>query len=137
MIRADATSGAITMNLPTAVGIAGREYHIFRTDILSSTNLITIDANSTETIDSNLTYILYPGEYVKIESDGANWQVLGRPTPSAFGYYFVFQQYMLFVSGLQAAGIDNSGKHTPGALIFDSGSIDTTSGRRKHRHQEQ
>ena len=47
IIRADATSGAITINLPTAVGIAGKEYHIFRTDIIASTNLITIDASST------------------------------------------------------------------------------------------
>jgi len=89
VIRADATSGAITINLPTAVGIAGYEYHIFRTDVASSTNIITIDANSTETIDSNLTYRLYPGEYVKIESDGANWQVLARPNPSRQGYYFL------------------------------------------------
>jgi len=89
VIRADATSGAITINLPTAVGIAGFEYHIFRTDIASSTNIITIDANSTETIDSNLTYRLYPGEYVKIESDGANWQVLARPTPTVQGYHFL------------------------------------------------
>jgi hypothetical protein len=88
IIRADATSGAITINLPTAVGIAGFEYHIFRTDIIASTNLITIDANSTETIDSNLTYILFPAEYVKLESDGANWQVISRPTVTTHGYFF-------------------------------------------------
>jgi hypothetical protein len=87
IIRADATSGAITVNLPTAVGIAGYEYDIFRTDILASTNIITIDANSTETIDSNLTYRLYPGEWVNLKSDGANWQVLGRTTPTLGGYY--------------------------------------------------
>jgi hypothetical protein len=87
VIRADATSGAITINLPTAVGIPGREYHIFRTDVASSTNIITLDANSTETIDTNLTYKIFPGEWVRIESDGANWQVLARPTPSLYGYY--------------------------------------------------
>ncbi len=87
IIRADATSGAITINLPTALGIVGFEYHIFRTDILSSTNLITIDANSTETIDSNLTYLLYPGEWIHLISDGANWQVIGRPTPNLEYYY--------------------------------------------------
>jgi len=86
IIRADATSGAITINLPTAVGIAGKEYHIFRTDILGSTNIITIDANSTETIDSNLTYLLYPGEWLRLESDGANWQVIAR-APSGWEYY--------------------------------------------------
>lgn len=87
IIRADATSGAITINLPTAVGIAGKEYHIFRTDILASTNIITIDGSGTETIDSNLTYLLYPGEWLRLESDGANWQVIGRPTPDLEYYH--------------------------------------------------
>jgi len=176
IIRADATSGAITINLPTAVGIAGKEYHIFRTDIVTSTNIITIDANSTETIDSNLTYRLYPGEWVKLESDGANWQVIGRPTPSIHGYYMIkntanFTQvagfsmgtatgcltsttspalgtlwaYPLIVSkttkfdtinfsvtsvstaGKSHVGIyADNGNSYPGALIFDSGDIDTT-----------
>jgi hypothetical protein len=175
VIRADATSGAITINLPTAVGIAGREYHIFRTDVASSTNIITIDANSTETIDSSLTYRLYPGEYVKIESDGANWQVLARPQPNLLGYYFLkgssndrrylgahnnittayltsttspaantlwaypfivakttkFDTISFIVStastsGNSRAGIyADNGNNYPGALIFDTGSIDT------------
>jgi hypothetical protein len=56
IIRANATSGNITINLPTAVGQPGREYLIFRTDIVASTNIITIDGATTETIDSNLTY---------------------------------------------------------------------------------
>jgi hypothetical protein len=88
VLRADATSGAITINLPTAVGIAGRTYWIFRTDIASSTNLITVDGSGTETIDGNLTYILFPGEFIQIVSDGANWQVIDRPTPTTRGYFF-------------------------------------------------
>lgn len=176
VIRANATSGAITINLPTAVGIAGREYHIFRTDVASSTNLITIDANSTETIDSNLTYILFPGEWIKIESDGANWQVIGRPTPVPLGYYFLkgssadrsyigglgtvvtsfltsttspaqdtlwafpfivskttkFDVIRFWVTSVSTAGHSragiyrDNGNNFPGALIFDTGSIDTT-----------
>ena len=39
------------------------------------------------TIDSNLIYILWPGEWVKLESDGANWQVIGRPNPSIANYF--------------------------------------------------
>lgn len=89
VIRANATSGNITINLPTAVGIAGREYHIFRTDIIASTNVITIDANSTETIDSNLTHLLYAGEWIKLESDGANWQNMGRSQPVQNNYFFL------------------------------------------------
>ena len=89
IIRANATSGAITINLPTAVGIAGKEYHIFRTDFIQSTNLVTIDANSTETMDDNLTHILYPGEWIRIESDGANWLNIGRSQSSTQNYYMM------------------------------------------------
>lgn len=177
VIRADATSGNITINLPTAVGIAGKEYHIFRTDILASTNVITLDASSTQTIDSNLTYILRPGEYVKIESDGANWQVIARPTPSAIGYYMLRnstndRKYVAGMSVINAAlststtspaantlfamplvvpkttkfdiisfavtttGVANAhagiyrdnGNCYPGALIFDTGDIDCSTG---------
>jgi hypothetical protein len=88
-IRANATSGAITINLPTAVGISGKEYYIFRTDITSSSYPIIVDGATTETIDSNLTYILWTGEWIRIISDGANWQVLDRPTPNPYGYYFL------------------------------------------------
>ncbi len=176
VIRADATSGAITINLPTAVGIAGREIHIFRTDIIASTNIITIDANSTETIDSNLTYRLYPAEWVKLESDGANWQVIARPSPTTDGYYYLKgatpnRRYIAGMSpliqalltsttspaantlwalplvvgkttkfdtisfhitsvstlGSSRAGIyKDNGNMYPGALIFDTGAIDTT-----------
>jgi hypothetical protein len=83
IIRVDASAGAVTINLPTAVGIAGFEYHIFRTDIQASTNIVTIDANSTETIDSSLVHYLYSGEFVRLESDGANWQVITRTQPAA------------------------------------------------------
>jgi hypothetical protein len=88
VLRVDATSGAITINLPSAIDIAGKVYKIYRTDIASSTNLITIDPFSTETIDSNTTYKLFPGEWLHIESDGANWQVIARPTPTTRGYFF-------------------------------------------------
>lgn len=88
IVRADASAGAFTLTLPTAVGNAGLTYTIIRTDIASSTNLLTIDGNGTETIDGALTHILYPAESVVIESDGANWQLLVRRDPSVLGYYF-------------------------------------------------
>lgn len=176
VIRADASAGAITVNLPTAVGIAGREYHIFRTDITQSTNLITIDGNGTETIDSNLTYTLYPAEWIKLESDGANWQVIGRSAVSwrqyipkgstlnrsfVAGYGGTVQnigasttspaantlwamplviertikcdlirfRVTTLSSGAARAGIyRDNGNSYPGALIFDTGSIDTSTG---------
>ena len=70
-IRANASAGAFTLTLPAAVnGPTGKTYTIIRTDVASSTNALTIDANGSELINSNLTYILWPGESITIECDG-------------------------------------------------------------------
>ncbi len=69
----NATSGAITVTLPTAVSNAA-SFIIKKTD--SSTNKVTIDAYSTETIDGGTTYILNDQyNYVEIVSNGTNWVV--------------------------------------------------------------
>jgi hypothetical protein len=76
-ILCNATTGAITINLPTAVGIAGREYVIKKTD--SSVNAVTVDGSGSETIDGALTYSLaLQYKYVRIQTDGANWFVVGN-----------------------------------------------------------
>jgi len=83
IVRVDGSGGAFTITLPTAVSNAGREFTIRRTDILASSNLVTIDPASTETINGTDKDYLAPGQCVVIESDGTNWQVLARtPTPS-------------------------------------------------------
>ncbi len=71
------TGGALTITLPTAVGIQGREYVIKKTD--SSANAVTLATTSSQTIDgaASLTisaqYSLY-----RVQSDNANWQVIGK-----------------------------------------------------------
>lgn len=69
----DCTTGTFTVNLPTAVGITGRIYVIKNT----GTGVITIDANSTETIDGALTQTLSV-QYTSymIQSNGANWLII-------------------------------------------------------------
>lgn len=71
-IACNCTSGAITINLPTAIGEAGKKYMIWKTD--SSGNAVTIDPFGTQTINGATTYTL-PSQYsiVSITSDGANW----------------------------------------------------------------
>lgn len=73
IIFANATAGAITINLPTTVGIAGKKYEIRKTD--TSTNIVTIDANGSETIDNYPTAALAPiaGNYITLISNGSNW----------------------------------------------------------------
>jgi len=74
-ILCNCTAGAITINLPTAVGIVGRIYNIKKID--SSTNAVTIDGNGAETIDGNET-VNISVQYVNysIQSDGTNWMVV-------------------------------------------------------------
>lgn len=72
VILANATSGAITVNLPTAASIAGRTYTIKNTG--DGSNAVTVDPNGSETIDGDSTVEL-TNQYnsIKIVSDGTNW----------------------------------------------------------------
>ena len=81
IIRADASAGAFTLTLPAAATAgAGTTYTIIRTDVASSTNVLTIDANASELIGANLNYILYPSDVITIECDGTGWNVISKPT---------------------------------------------------------
>lgn len=67
------TSGTFTVNLPTASGITGRIYVIKN----SGTGVITVDGNSSETIDGAATYSLsVQYQSVTVQSDGANWIII-------------------------------------------------------------
>lgn len=69
----DATSGALSVTLPTAVD--NNACFIIK-KIDSSANVVTVDAESSETIDGDLTYTLNDQyNYVEIVSNGTNWVV--------------------------------------------------------------
>lgn len=71
VLLVDATAGNITINLPTAVGNTAK-FTIKKID--SSANTVTVDGNSTETIDGDLTkVILFQNTAFSIVSDNANW----------------------------------------------------------------
>lgn len=75
IILVDASSGAVTINLPAASGLSGRQYTIKKTD--SSINKVTIDANASETIDGEAAKILWSkNDKIIVVSDGSNWFVL-------------------------------------------------------------
>lgn len=70
----DATAGSILLNLPAPPVSAGRLLYIKKTD--SSSNTVTIDQNSSETIDGGTQYLLYNQyEAVTLICDGTNWHV--------------------------------------------------------------
>jgi len=75
IIAADASGGAFTITLPTASGIAGRQYTIKKVD--PTGNAVTVAATGTETIDGASTYSL-SAQYdaVTIVSDGTNWLIV-------------------------------------------------------------
>ena len=72
--RVNTTSGAVTVTLPTAVGISGR-MHIFK--LINGSNALTLDPDGSETIDGASTWTtttLYAK--VTIISNGTNWEII-------------------------------------------------------------
>ncbi len=77
----DTSSGAFTLNLPTAAGITGKRYWIQYTDS-AFVNALTIDPSGAETIGGSTTTTLNTErEQVTIVSDGTNWIILERNIP--------------------------------------------------------
>lgn len=78
MILVDTSSGAVTVNLPTAVGIAGKKYIIKKNT--TDANAVTVDGSGSETIDGALTQLIVRGYGIlEIVSDGTNWAIVRRP----------------------------------------------------------
>ena len=71
-VHVDATTGNITISLPAASSCTGRSYTVAKSD--ASANSVTIDPNSTETINGKTTIVL-SGQYdwLELRSDGTNW----------------------------------------------------------------
>jgi len=72
IILADATSNNITITLPSALSIAGFEFHIYKVD--SSTNTVTIDPAGSETINQGSTSVInFQSSTLVAISTGSNW----------------------------------------------------------------
>ncbi|MFB6518582.1 glycosyl hydrolase family 28-related protein [Streptomyces sp. NPDC056401] len=77
IVTGNATGGAFSLTLPTAVGIAGRSYTLKKID--ASGNAVTVATTSSQTIDASTTYSLAAQyKYVTVVSDGANWLIVGN-----------------------------------------------------------
>lgn len=74
-IIADATSAGFTVTLPTAIGVAGKTYTVKKID--STSNVVTVNTSSSQTIDGVLTQGI-TAQYTSITviSDGANWFIV-------------------------------------------------------------
>lgn len=68
-------AAAITITLPTAVGIAGRQYTIKR----AAAGLVTVATTGGQTIDGAASYSLsLIWRYATVVSDGANWLIVAN-----------------------------------------------------------
>lgn len=75
VIIADTTINAITVNLPAAAGLAG--YMLRVKKVGGALNNVTIDGNSSETIDGLLTNIISTlNASVTLVCDGSQWRVI-------------------------------------------------------------
>ncbi|GAG59511.1 unnamed protein product, partial [marine sediment metagenome] len=74
LVDDDTAAAAVTVTLPTAVGISGRWIDVKK---LGTTAAVTVDADGTETIDGSLTIVItMQYESVRMISDGANWNII-------------------------------------------------------------
>lgn len=86
LILCDASGGAFTVTLYAASGNSGRVLKLKKTD--SSVNAVTIDGNSSETIDGATTTTLSTQyEIVTIICDGSNWHIVDREYNRAWQSY--------------------------------------------------
>lgn len=71
----DASGGARTATLPTAVGRTGKIFVVRKSD--SSANTVIVDPNGAELVNGQATYVLTDQyETVTLQADGAGWIVL-------------------------------------------------------------
>jgi len=76
-VLADATSNAITINLPAVASAARRMYSIKKID--ATANVVTVDANGSEVIDDAATYVLsVQHDSIIIQSNGTKWYIIAE-----------------------------------------------------------
>ena len=75
LILADCTAGAVTITLPACADSEGTSFVVKKTDV--SVNVVTVDADSSETIDGATTQAL-ASQYdsVTIVCDGTSWWII-------------------------------------------------------------
>lgn len=78
------SGSAFTITLPAAASNTGKIFKIKKTDSALA-NIITIDGNTSETIDGSLTTTLNTSnEAIEIQCDGTGWNILSRTIPSSW-----------------------------------------------------
>jgi hypothetical protein len=75
VLGVDASLGSVNIDMPTAVGINGRQYYIKKID--SSNNEVTITPYENETIEGTTGISMtYQNTSISLVSDGLNWIII-------------------------------------------------------------
>lgn len=80
-------SGAITITLPSSIGIAGRNYTVKNIDDA----MVTIQADGIETIDGYNTKQLLKNDSITLQSNGSNWNIIWHYLPTTYADYALTQ----------------------------------------------
>ncbi len=72
------SDGNGTINLPGAASVLGGKIFTIKNSATAGTPTLTVDPSGSETIDGLATWPLTRGQFVRIQSDGANWIVIGQ-----------------------------------------------------------
>jgi len=76
-VAANASTGALSITLPTSVGVTGKVYVVKKMD--STANVVTVATTSSQTIDGATTRALsLRYDAIMVQADGANWIVIAN-----------------------------------------------------------
>lgn len=76
-IFGDASGGAFTVTLPSAIARDGQLYTIKKKD--NSSNAITVNTTASQTIDGNATYsLLNQWDFVTVIAEGGSWLIVNK-----------------------------------------------------------
>jgi hypothetical protein len=107
------TSANYTVALPAASGNAGKFIGLRMSTAL--TKIVTIDGNSSETIDGATTQLMHDGESVLLMCDGSNWfRLAGK---------FIPMRVSLTLSSVQSVVSDAIVPITFNSEVFDVGEL--------------
>ena len=124
VILAQPGTTAFTITLPAAAGNTGLHYKIKHTSVEGA--VVTIDGNSSETINGNLTVQLeYFGTEWELYCDGNNWY--GSYNPNIFRNEVMNIQFDDFISGTEIGEVGELGWIFVGVGTETSAQIDGTS----------
>jgi hypothetical protein len=112
---ASGTSADYTITLPACASNAGKFIGFRMAPIASLSKLVTLDANSTETIDGSLTRVMWAEESAILLCDGTNWfKIAGKSRPMMATMHLSANQTGVVTStmtkvNLNSTDVDNTG----------------------------